>query len=88
MVGYSGLGGIGKTTLAAEIGRKMQIKGTRVVWASADGRTDFSLITLLDETATQLGNPDVRTLALEQKSNAVRGLLAEQVEESMPLSGG
>jgi tetratricopeptide (TPR) repeat protein len=89
-VALIGGGGLGKTTLAAEIARppsptlppskRPTGEGRQVVWTSADGRADFSLGTLLDETATQLGNPDVRMLALEQKSNAVRGLLTQRVE--------
>ncbi len=86
-VALVGSGGVGKTTLAAEIARAFlpspATSGGRagdggcVVWASADGRADFALTTLFDEAATQLGNADLRTLALEQKTNAVRNLLAE-----------
>jgi len=68
-----GAGGIGKTALAVEIARQHE----RVVWASADGRPDFSLGTLLDAVVTQLGRTDLRTLALDAKTDAVRNLLAE-----------
>ncbi|MBI3914524.1 MAG: tetratricopeptide repeat protein [Chloroflexi bacterium] len=82
-VAMIGSGGVGKTTIAAEIARRVPSSPTRrgaggeVVWASADGRADFSLTTLLDDAATQLGNADLRTLALEQKKDAVRNLLAD-----------
>ena len=87
-----GAGGIGKTALAAEIARhhlpsperskipeaerKGRGAGGEVVWASADGRADFSLGALLDAAATQLGQPDLRTLAPDAKAEAVRNLLA------------
>jgi tetratricopeptide (TPR) repeat protein len=76
-----GDGGVGKTTLAAEIARAWLASpdgkkvASVVVWASADGRPDFSLGTVLDLAAEQLGRPDVRPLALEQKMNAVRDLV-------------
>jgi tetratricopeptide (TPR) repeat protein len=86
-VALVGSGGVGKTMLAAEIARAFLPSpaasggragdGGRVVWASADGRADFALTTLLDEAAAQLGSADLRTLALEQKTNAVRNLLSE-----------
>ncbi len=89
-VALVGSGGVGKTTLAAEIARAFLPSpatsggragdGGRVVWASADGRADFALTTLLDEAATQLGNADLRALALEQKTNAARELLGRSIE--------
>ncbi len=52
-----GEGGIGKTTLAAEAARELfAVFANRILWTSADGREDFTLLTLLDEIATQLGN--------------------------------
>jgi tetratricopeptide (TPR) repeat protein len=72
-----GEGGIGKTTLAAEAARELfAVFAKRILWTSADGREDFSLSTLLDEIATQLGNADLRRLALEPKKEEVRTLIA------------
>jgi tetratricopeptide (TPR) repeat protein len=72
-----GEGGIGKTTLAAEAARELfGVFAKRILWTSADGREDFSLSTLLDEIATQLGQPDLRRLALEPKKEDVRVLIA------------
>jgi tetratricopeptide (TPR) repeat protein len=78
LVTLSGPGGIGKTTLAAEAARELQesYKG-RIVWSSADGRADFTLLVLLDEIATQLGQPGLRTLASGAKEEQVRALVAD-----------
>ena len=77
LIALWGEGGVGKTTLAAETARGMiDAFGNRIVWTSADGREDFSLSTLLDEIAKQLGNPDLRRLALEPKKEDVRALIA------------
>jgi tetratricopeptide (TPR) repeat protein len=78
LVTLSGPGGIGKTTLAAEAARELQesYKG-RIVWSSADGRSDFTLLALLDEIATQLGQPGLRTLASGAKEEQVRALVAD-----------
>jgi tetratricopeptide (TPR) repeat protein len=77
-VTLSGPGGIGKTTLAAEAARELResYKG-RIVWSSADGRADFTLLVLLDEVATQLGQPGLRTLASGAKEEQVRALVAD-----------
>lgn len=73
----SGPGGIGKTTLAAEAARAMQeAYGGRVTWSSADGRPEFSLPSLLDDIATQLGRADLRTLAPAEKEEQVRALVS------------
>jgi hypothetical protein len=50
----------------------------RLVWSSADGRTDFTLSTLLDDIATQLGREDLRPLAPDTKAAQVHVLVAEQ----------
>jgi tetratricopeptide (TPR) repeat protein len=73
-----GSGGVGKTAIAAEAARGLSgAFAQRVVWASADGRADFSLSTLLDEIATQLRQPDLRKLTLELKREQVRELVQE-----------
>ncbi|HST20740.1 MAG TPA: tetratricopeptide repeat protein [Blastocatellia bacterium] len=77
LVALWGDGGVGKTTIAAEAVRTMiEIFGGRIVWTSADGRPDFALSNLLDEIATQLGEPETRRLAIEPKKEAVRELIA------------
>ena len=77
LVALWGDGGVGKTTIAAETARAL-IEGFAmdVVWTSADGRPDFGLSTLLDEIATQLGEPEIRKLALQPKKDAARELIA------------
>ena len=75
MVTLSGPGGIGKTTLAAEAARALQEAYENcVVWGSADGRADFTLLSLLDDIATQLGRAELRTLASSEKEAQVRAL--------------
>lgn len=79
LVTLSGPGGIGKTTLAAETARGLrEAFAGRVVWSSAQGRTDFTLSSMLDEIATQLGRPDLRPLAPDAKGAQVGVLVAEQ----------
>jgi tetratricopeptide (TPR) repeat protein len=78
LVTLSGPGGVGKTTLAAETARELiKVFGGRVVWSSAEGRADFTLSTLLDDTAAQLGREDLRTLAPDAKEAAVHALVAD-----------
>jgi tetratricopeptide (TPR) repeat protein len=77
LVVLSGPGGVGKTTLAAETARSLlPAFANRIVWISADGRGDFTLNTLFDEIATQLGRADMRTLAPALKEEQVRALVA------------
>lgn len=76
LVALWGAGGVGKTTLAAEAVREIIKSGQRVIWVSADGRTNFTLSTLLDDIAEQLGRTDLRPLAIEQKDAAVHALIA------------
>lgn len=75
LVTLSGPGGIGKTTLAAEAARGLQkTYEHRVVWSSADGRADFTHLSLLDDIATQLGSAGLRTLAPAEKEEQVRAV--------------
>jgi len=77
-VTLSGPGGIGKTTLAAEAARELlAVYEGWIVWSSADGRADFTLLSLLDDISTQLGRADLRTLAPAVKEEQVRALVAE-----------
>jgi tetratricopeptide (TPR) repeat protein len=77
LVTLSGPGGIGKTTLAAEAMRSLEGEfGSRIVWSSAETRTDFTLNTLLDDIATQTGHTELRTLVPEAKEAEVRALVA------------
>lgn len=78
LVALWGPGGVGKSTLVAEFIRATQnaFKG-RVAWVSALGRSEFSLATLLDEVATQLGREDLRKLAPEPKAAQVGTLVSE-----------
>jgi len=77
LIALSGPGGVGKTMLAAEAVRALSsISGNRIVWTSALGREDYSLSTLLDEIATQLGQPGLRTLPALQKGEQVQALIA------------
>lgn len=78
LITLSGPGGIGKTTLAAEAARALkEVFGERLVWSSAEKRTDFTLSTLLDDIATQLGREDLRTLAPALKEVQVRELITD-----------
>jgi hypothetical protein len=71
-----GAGGVGKSAIAAEVARSLvDTFAQRVAWVSADGREDFSLATLLDGIATQLGHGELRKLALEPKKEQVRDIV-------------
>jgi tetratricopeptide (TPR) repeat protein len=77
LVVLSGPGGVGKTTLAAEMARALiSVFANRIVWINASGREDFNLSTLFDEIVTQLGRADLRPLAPAQKEEQVRALIA------------
>ena len=78
LVTLSGPGGVGKTTLATESARALrEVFGGRIVWSRAEGRADFTLSTLLDDIATQLGHEGLRTLAPDLKEAQVRELVAD-----------
>lgn len=84
LVALWGDGGVGKTTIAAEAARELvEVFTIGIVWTSADGRPDFALSTLLDEIATQLGEPETRKLALEPKKEAVRELIAQSATSTL-----
>ena len=81
-----GAGGVGKTTLAAETARLLSgVFAGRIMWISAEGRTDFSLSTLLDEIATYLGRIDLRQLVLERKDAEVHDALASSLAPMIVL---
>lgn len=76
LVALWGAGGVGKTAIAAEAVRDLvEPFAKRIAWVSADGLESFTLITLLDEVATQLGNADLRKLSPELKKEQVRDLV-------------
>lgn len=78
LVTLSGAGGVGKTTLATEASRVLgETYKERLVWSDATGRAGYTLSTLLDEVATQLGRADLRAPALEAKEAAVRSVVVE-----------
>jgi tetratricopeptide (TPR) repeat protein len=78
LVALWGPGGVGKTTLAAEVVRETEeVFNGRLVWASSLQRADFSFSTLLDEIATQLDREDLRKLAPEPKAAQVAALVSE-----------
>jgi tetratricopeptide (TPR) repeat protein len=77
LVALWGAGGVGKTTIAAEAARRLEETGQRIIWVSADGRTNFTLSTLLDDIATQFGRTDLRPLTIEPKVDAVRALIGD-----------
>ncbi|MET0625647.1 MAG: tetratricopeptide repeat protein [Pyrinomonadaceae bacterium] len=73
-----GPGGVGKTTIAAEVARALR-EGydERIVWSNAGARAVFTLPELLDDIITQFGMPQLRTLALGPKEAQVRRLIAD-----------
>ena len=76
-----GSGGVGKTTLAIEATHRVfpaPFSGG-VIWASADGRADYSLVTLLNQILTTLGREDARTLAPAAKADLVGHLLSQSM---------
>jgi tetratricopeptide (TPR) repeat protein len=76
LISLWGAGGVGKTAIASEAARALSdAYDQRIVWVSADGREDFNLIALLDGIATQLGEVDLRKLALEMKKEQVSEVL-------------
>jgi tetratricopeptide (TPR) repeat protein len=77
LIALWGEGGVGKTTIAAEVVRALEsVFAGRIVWAGAEKRTDFTYSSLLNEIAVQLGASSLTTLAPQPKEQAVRALLA------------
>ncbi len=71
-----GVGGAGKTTLAAQVARELlKTVEKNVLWLTAEGRSDFNLNTLLNEIAVQLGHPDMRSLGSRDKPRELKSLL-------------
>jgi tetratricopeptide (TPR) repeat protein len=55
-----GGGGVGKTTIAAQVGRElMDSFSGRIAWVSAEGRDNYCLENLVDDAGSQLGCPTV-----------------------------
>ncbi len=78
LIALWGEGGIGKTTLAAEVARALiKEHDQRLVWTSADKRADFTYSTFLDEVALRLNRNDLLRLAVGPKTSEVQMLLAE-----------
>jgi tetratricopeptide (TPR) repeat protein len=77
LIALWGEGGVGKTTIAAEVVRALEsVFAGRIVWASAEKRADFTYSSLLNEIAIQLGEASLTTLAPQPKEQAVRALIA------------
>jgi tetratricopeptide (TPR) repeat protein len=78
LVTLSGPGGVGKTTLAAEAARTLEktYQG-RFVWSDVNARASYTLSTLLDDIATQLGQPALRKLNTEDKEVKVSVLITD-----------
>ena len=63
-----GAGGVGKTTLAAQVARSLMATFVgRIAWVSADGRDNYSLEALIDDAGLQLRCP---ALVMDRDSNA------------------
>ncbi|HEX8096633.1 MAG TPA: tetratricopeptide repeat protein, partial [Pyrinomonadaceae bacterium] len=78
LVTLSGLGGVGKTIVAAEAARVLHnAYSRRLVWSDVAARAGYTLSTLLDDIATQLDRADLRTRAPEAKETEVRALVAD-----------
>lgn len=74
----SGLEGVGKTKLAAEVARQLEADYKNfIVWSDAGRRVDYTIQSLLDDIATQLGHSDLRALAPREKEERVRSLVAD-----------
>jgi tetratricopeptide (TPR) repeat protein len=77
LIALWGKGGVGKTRIAAEAASALTDRfKQRIVWASAEKRSDFTFSTLLDEIAKQLDQPDLLRLAQGPKEESVLELIA------------
>src|SRR5205085_862092 len=73
LIALWGPGGTGKTTLAAQVARELRPQfPQRLAWVSALARADFTLATLLDDVAAQLGRTDLRRARHGRAHRAVR----------------
>ena len=75
----SGLEGVGKTKLAAEVARQLEADYKNcVVWSDGGKRVDYTIQSLFDDIAMQLGHGGLRLLAPDVKEERVRALVARQ----------
>jgi len=79
LVTVRGAGGVGKTTLAIEVAHRLcpEPYSGGVIWHTADAQPDFTLVTLVDKTLTDLGREEARTLAPDAKADLANRLLTE-----------
>lgn len=75
MVSLWGLGGVGKTALAIEVARYLGNE-RRIIWVSAERRTNFNFSAFIDEVAIKLNHTELLKLDLDQKSANVAALLS------------
>jgi tetratricopeptide (TPR) repeat protein/DNA polymerase III delta prime subunit len=75
----SGLEGVGKTKLAAEVARQLEADYQNcVVWSDGGKRVDYTIQSLLDDIAMQLGHSGLRLLPTDVKEERVSALVARQ----------
>lgn len=75
----SGLEGVGKTKLAAEVARQLEADYKNcVVWSDGGKRVDYTIQSLFDDIAMQLGHSSMRLLPPDVKEERVRALVAQQ----------